>query len=213
MGIAKSKACNKCGEEKALNEYHKDSRNKSGLVGICRKCSNEAGRIKDKEWRKNQTPLERQIRNMSCGILNRAKGRTSKRQYYDRGIRCKIGETQAEVRAYLREHFSTEIQSILDNGDRPSIDRIDSKKSYEHGNLQIATFMDNSIRGGETSQKLFSQAMIIEDLETGDITRMPSIKATERAIRCCRKTIKNHINHNKPELIQGRYKLTREELS
>jgi len=38
------KTCNKCGQEKALSEFHKRSDAKDGLQGTCKVCQLENGR-------------------------------------------------------------------------------------------------------------------------------------------------------------------------
>jgi len=43
------KKCSKCGEEKFVEEFHKDKRAKSGFCSACKKCCDEY----KKKWRKN----------------------------------------------------------------------------------------------------------------------------------------------------------------
>lgn len=47
------RVCNRCKEEKALSEYHKDSRNTLGLTGICKACRCKATALWQTEQKKN----------------------------------------------------------------------------------------------------------------------------------------------------------------
>ena len=40
------KVCSKCNEEKFLNEFHKSSRSKDGLRGVCKKCTSKKETIR-----------------------------------------------------------------------------------------------------------------------------------------------------------------------
>lgn len=42
--MSKFKKCNKCNQDKSISEFGKDSRNKDGLQGRCKKCQNERRR-------------------------------------------------------------------------------------------------------------------------------------------------------------------------
>ena len=200
-----SQICTKCKTEKHFSEYHKRSASEGRFHKACKECRSKARKV----WYREQSPLDRQARNLAVGILNRTSGRISREQYYNKGIECHIGKNSQEVANYLKEHFAEDIQAILDRGEQVSIDRIDPKKHYEHGNLQIITPMENMKRGGETTQKLFGQAMIIEDLETGEITKVPSKTATAKIIGCTYPAINNHLKRNSAPIF-GRYKIKRE---
>lgn len=51
---AETKACTKCGEVKPLEAFHRDKRNKDGLMGRCRDCNRDRMR----QRRQDQTKLE-----------------------------------------------------------------------------------------------------------------------------------------------------------
>jgi len=53
MPILIEKKCRKCGEEKQLNDFHKDERYSDGLQPYCKKCKNNG----TKQWRKEH-PLK-----------------------------------------------------------------------------------------------------------------------------------------------------------
>lgn len=198
--------CSRCKTEKPFSEYHKRSANKSGLNGMCKECDNKRKR----ELYRNQDPVERQIMILAKGILSRTSGRIAKKQYYDRGIECKIGKNITEVMDYLRENFSEDITSMLDREEQVTVDRIDSAGHYEAGNVRIMEFGENSLGGGRTSQKLLGHTVIIRDLETGETTKAPSIKTAAKIIGCTHVVVSKRFKHNNPAPIFGRYKITRE---
>lgn len=197
--------CSRCRVEKPFSEYHKNPRYRGGVNVVCRECDNRRRR----NWYRNQEPVEKTIRILATGILKRTNSKEG--YYYNKGIENRLGENRAEVMDYLRNHFADDIQAMLDRGEQVTVDRINSAGHYEEGNIRIMEFMENSLRGSMTSRKLASYALIIEDLETGNIAKVPSEREAARAIECSRSAIRSYLKRNNPSPIYGRYKITREE--
>lgn len=94
---------------------------------------------------------------MAYNLLNRLekyKDNPRNKCYQDHGIQCKIGKSPSEVYDYIIGKFYDDVKRIIDEGEVPSIDRIDSTKDYEEGNIRIITFSENSRLGREQSLKV-----------------------------------------------------------
>lgn len=205
-----SQVCSKCKVEKPFSEYHKRSANKNGLKGTCKECCSKGRR----DWYRNQTQVEKQIRNIATNILHRTNGTATKKYYFDKGIECRIGKNLTEIMDYLRENFAEDIQAMLDSGEQVSIDRIESKGHYEHGNLRIMEFGENALRGsvsgGKTTRESHGHVIFIKDIETGKTTKAPSRVAAAEVIGCSRPAIDLYFKRNGSTPIFGRYEIKRE---
>ena len=49
-----TKKCNKCGEIKGLNEFHKSSRNKNGCRSQCKICESKANSIRESQYKETR---------------------------------------------------------------------------------------------------------------------------------------------------------------
>lgn len=56
------KNCHKCQVEKPVSDFHKKSRNKDGLMPICKECNNVRQKEAQKRWRKTHPEQQRQIK-------------------------------------------------------------------------------------------------------------------------------------------------------
>lgn len=105
-------------------------------------------------------PVEHKIRQMAENLRNRLGNQINKpsnKSYRVKGIKSKIGESSREIYKYIYENFYEDVKEILENGQVPSIDRIDSNKDYEHGNIRIITYAENSRLGREKSKEVCSK--------------------------------------------------------
>ena len=134
--IATTKVCSKCGQEKDIEEFHRDRTRKDGRQSYCKACQSA---YKKKKYRE-MSPLERSAYSMACNVAKRT-GPNGK--YTKKGIKNLIGN-YAEIKRFLLEKFSQDIQAILDKGETPSIDRIDPNGHYEPGNVRVISHSLNS---------------------------------------------------------------------
>lgn len=124
-----TKTCSKCGQEKDIEEFHRNKKSKDGRHWHCKACKSAYNKRKYQEM----SPLERSVYSMARGVV----GRTGPSgTYTKKGIKNLIGN-QAEIERFLLENFSEDIQAILDDGEIPSIDRIKSSGHYEPGNVRV----------------------------------------------------------------------------
>lgn len=137
--IVMTKVCSKCGKEKHVDEFHRDRTRKDGRHPYCKACKSAY----NKQRYRKMSPLERSVYSMARGII----GRTGPNGVYTKkGIKNLIGN-QAEIERFLLENFSEDIQAILDEGETPSVDRIDYRGHYEPGNIRIIPHSLNSQLG------------------------------------------------------------------
>lgn len=141
--IATTKTCSKCGKEKHIDEFHRHKGSKDGRYWWCKACRSEYNSEYSKRKYREMSPLERSIHNMACGVTKRT-GLNG--VYTKKGIKNLLGN-KAEIKRFLLENFSEDIQAILDKGETPSIDRIDSKGHYEPGNVRVISWSLNSKLG------------------------------------------------------------------
>lgn len=150
MVIATTKVCPRCGQEKDIEEFHRNKRRKDGRYWCCKTCVSEHKKEYSKRKYREMSPLERSIHNMARGVCYRT-GPNGK--YTKKGIRNLLGN-QAEIERFLLEHFSEDIQAILDEGETPSIDRINSSGHYEPGNVRVIPHRLNSKLGAIKSKQV-----------------------------------------------------------
>lgn len=116
---------------------------------------------------------------MAYNLINRLGKRLDEPRnkcYKDHDIKCRVGENPAEVYEYIINNFYNDIKQIIDDGEVPSIDRIDSTKDYEEGNIRIITFEENSRLGREQSFKVWQRPIKIT-LSDGSSNEYEGIKA------------------------------------
>lgn len=94
-------------------------------------------------WRKLRA------RTVNGGLTNKlAKGNSS---YFRKGVELRI--TRMELELLVRENWS-QIKTIREGGDIPSIDRIGPSIHYEIGNLQFIPYRKNMSKAGKATKNL-----------------------------------------------------------
>lgn len=145
-------ACTKCGVHKAKNDFYVDSRSRTGAIRQpCKACRSTMAN----EWQKRRTKegdFSYRVRVMATKLLQRVNSTND--DYYSRnGIECRLGSTIQEVADAIIEYFSDDIQSLLDKGVVPSVDRVDPQGHYELGNIRIIPAEDNRADGFRNANK------------------------------------------------------------
>lgn len=100
-------------------------------------------------------PFHYVVTNLADGILGRTKYKIDSEKnktYKERGIKCLLGDTRAEVRESLIKYFSADIKEIMSNGEKPSIDRVNPYGNYEVSNIQVVTLKENLKRSSITNK-------------------------------------------------------------
>jgi len=149
------KTCIRCGIKQDIDEFRKQKETRDGHANQCRTCLNEIQRIKRK---KNGNELTRKYEKTPKGFLMR--------EY--RNMQSRVtGIQKKKAHLYLglpildrREFYKWAIfhvdfvllytEWVRNNYNRkltPTVDRINSNKGYEFGNMEWATHSENSRRG------------------------------------------------------------------
>lgn len=113
---------------------------------------------------KETHPVEHKMRQCAENLVKRLNTNIdapANKSYKEKGIKSLIGNTSSEVYKYLYENHFEDYKYLIDRGQVPSIDRIDSDKHYEQGNIRIISFEENSRMGREASLKVCSKSIRI----------------------------------------------------
>lgn len=187
------KTCTACGKEKNLDEFYIDSRSKTGARrNPCIACRVERVDV----WRNSRVrskDTDYRIRVMAEKLLQRVK--YGKGTY--EGVKCLIGDTVDEVIITIRDNFYDDIKTMLDKGEIPSIDRIDSSGDYELANIRIVTKQQNSADGFRSANK---QRM--KPIEVNGI-RYDSLAEASEALKIDKRTLKKSADTGKPSQKHG----------
>lgn len=129
--------CSNCNREMPLCErfYYTIRRNKLSPL-ICRRCYRYLRKY-GVDWKKNRSPIEKQIKK----IYNGMKTRIRCRKYY-------IGKAMSIsypdfLKFCLDAGYQQMWESAKTRGDKPSVDRIDSSEGYTLDNIQIISQREN----------------------------------------------------------------------
>lgn len=100
-------------------------------------------------------PVDRRIRKMAQGILNRTKPKqqAGKNACYQ-GIECHLGQSLSEVVNFIDCNFRRTIETMLKEGIQPSIDRIDYSRHYSPDNVRVIPLTANTQAGLKHAQEL-----------------------------------------------------------
>lgn len=140
-----AKTCTKCGATKPVDDFYRMSSKKDGRRPSCIECDRNAKR----DYTKNHPVMDR-CKKMGWYIVARTVtdiDNPRNKSYKEKGIKSHIGNTGTEIARYLYENFYDDIKKIAEDGEIPSVDRIDSLKGYEEGNIQIVSLKENSLDG------------------------------------------------------------------
>jgi hypothetical protein len=139
---SKHKICTKCGKNKNFNEYAKSKECIGGVNSVCRNCvalMAEERRNKNpefykqykKDWRKNHPEKDKEYNNSFDGRFNGWKSRARERK-------IKFTLTKEYLLSMnFKKCYYTGIDLTLESCkyNTISLDRIDSSKGYENGNV------------------------------------------------------------------------------
>lgn len=176
------KVCTHCGETLDVSLFNKSGKN-GKRRGECKACEAEKRRN-----RRNTDP-EYWVTSIVSQIWKRLytdKDNPRNHGYHRREnpIECRIGRTMEEARSWLRENLLDEIKAVMEQGGIPSIDRIDSSKHYEDGNLRILdkveharlTSKEAGMVSAKVVQAIYPDGSIEEYESVSDVARHFGVK-------------------------------------
>ena len=150
-----TKVCIRCGIEQNIYEFRKQKETHDGHANQCRICLNEIQRIKRKEngndatHRYEKTPkgfLMREYRNME----SRVTGVQKKKAHLYLGLPL-LDRESFYIWGYNQIEFHALFEAWEASGYNrkvtPTVDRINSNRGYELGNMEWVTHSVNSQRG------------------------------------------------------------------
>lgn len=149
------KKCVECQENKTKGSFWRMAHSSDGLRPECAECSKKRSRKFEKE-----NPIRDRCNRMADGILQRTVyevNNTKNRTYKDNNIISEIGSDRVTISNYLYDNFREEIESLIDKGEKPSVDRIDPKRNYMKGNIRIIPLRDNYLEGLKNAVKKTSK--------------------------------------------------------
>ena len=144
----KTKLCYTCKTNLSLENFSSHPHSKDGLRTICKKCSNEYGKLKRETSRENY-------------LLIRARHRAKKK-----GLEFSI--TKEDIRIPEKcPVFNIPFEKA--GMKAPSIDRIDSSKGYTKENIQIISVRANVVKWNTTLEELKQLVKFLEGLNGKEI--------------------------------------------
>lgn len=180
------KTCTKCKVDKDIDQYEKNRATRDGYQGRCREC-----RQADRKARYAAlTPYQRSLETMSRAMVGRGK---KEEGAYAR-VENRIGNSK-QVSEYLDRYFKGAITDLLAEGKTPSVDRVDDKGHYEHGNVRVVDRSVNSSlgKGHRTTQARYGE-QIMARFDAGQTCLFHSKRDAAKGIGVGRRAITEAIS-------------------
>ena len=180
------KICSRCDILKDVTEFYKMKSSYDGYRPECTECHK-----KDRKLRAMKDPVMDRCKRMGYSIINRTVSnvnKTKNKVYRELGIVSEIGDTGKEIGQYLYENFYDDVKALIDKGETPTIDRIDSTKNYSTDNIRIISFRENSLAGAKEGVRVNSKKVLVE-YPDGRARVFESVSAVSREIGKKRDTI------------------------
>ncbi len=119
---------------------------------ICKECRKNK-KIKRMNNKKENNPVDYYSAMMARWARSRIFSPSKKKKCY-RGLEKPFGfESSGDLAKYIKDNFSEDILKILANDKTPSLDRINSSIGYTKDNIQVISFIENTLDGVETRKK------------------------------------------------------------
>lgn len=155
------KKCNVCGVEQEITQYCKHSTTRDGLCNICRtcrakKCREYRLKTNDKCTKKYEKTLKGYLMRSYRNMQSRVTGVQSLKSHLYSGLYILDRNTFYDW-SLNNESYNLLFNDYINNGCpmklAPSVDRIDTTKGYEIGNIRWITHSENSRLGAINRNK------------------------------------------------------------
>lgn len=173
------KTCIDCKREMPLSSFSKNGGDKRRPE--CRECGKARKAIK-----RSEDPALAKAYDMAFGILKRTKyavDNPKNKSYKRKGIVSEIGGDTISIRDWLISNFRDDIERLLDAGETPSVDRIDSDGNYAPGNIRIVPLSEN------TKGAVVPGRPVTVIYPSGDSKEFPTVAKAARELGVKRDTI------------------------
>lgn len=157
-----------------------------GIRPSCKDCDKKA-----REKYVKENPVMDRCKKMGQGIIKRTVTQVnmpSNNTYKENNIKSKIGGNSPEIAEYLYDNFYDDILNIIELGEKPTVDRVDSTKDYEEGNIRIVSFRENSLGGLKNAVKKTSKETKVI-YPNGRVKTFKSVSEASRELGIKRDTI------------------------
>lgn len=154
------KICTRCRAEKPLGEFYTNGKKKDGSNAYrpdCKACHTSAKRVPPDQKKYNGDPCDevfRLCKRMAHDARSRvlAPSRSHKSAY--KNLNTPFGfSSSRDMYLYLYKEFRGDIEELLREGKRPSVDRIDTTTGYTPGNIRVLDRRENTLRGVESIKR------------------------------------------------------------
>lgn len=191
-----------CNLKKPIDSFYKMSTSKDGHRPNCSNCSKQRRKEKALLY-----PIRNKCNQMGQGIATRTNPNDASPRnatYRKNCVISTIGNTGKEIADYLYDNFYDEIKLMLDNGENPSVDRIDPRGNYSPDNIRIITMQENSLAGLKNGVKVTSRSVLVINIDTGEEKVYKSVSEAARELKIKRDTIIS--NRDNGTVSQGGYR-------
>ena len=195
MMVKNFKQCSKCKVEKPLDEFYGMSSIKDGKRPSCKACDKKV-----KRTYATKHPVMERCKRMGRSIISRTVtdiNNPKNKTYKENNIKSHIGNSGIEIAEYLYANFYDEIERMIEMGETPTVDRIDSARGYEKDNIQILSFKDNSLDGLSNAVKKTSKAIKVR-FPDGSHRIFKSVSEASRELKLKRETIIRNRDNGTP---------------
>ena len=166
-----SKRCSKCEQVLSLDSFTKNSKRKDGLTCWCKSCNKKS---RDRYYQENKESIKNRHRNWRSQNTESIKRKRKekhkedprKTMLYSAKHRAKINGLSFDLElddiiipvkcpVFLTDF---DIESSTQSRMSPSLDRINPEKGYVKGNVQVISWLANTMKNNATTKELIAFA-------------------------------------------------------
>lgn len=187
MPLPEGRECTKCKQWLSSDDYYAGKK-KGTIRSQCKECSSKAT-LSLYRKKRNQKDIDFIISRLASSLIGRVKYND---HYTQNEIKNNLGN-HPEIVDILKEQFILDIQTILEKGESPSIDRIDNKVNYDVENIRIIPLRENALLGLNISKENNKKPLVCV-YPNGNIADFESVTDAHLTTGLDTKTIRDSAN-------------------